>query len=176
MNTFNSIEEFSEWMKANKVDIENLNITPSVDTVGYVHEAGIPITTDTVTITTSDSTNQQWVISDNSNTTITPSPTKEVSVIVKSLSDQPEIKVVPLTESEEDINTWYVDDFESVENACSTSKVMYKGSTLLMNVCESEGVSKVTLIMEVDGKIQHIPFRLEKACQSCEDHDMIISL
>ena len=45
-----------------------------------------------------------------------------------------------------------------------------------MNVCESNGIATVKLIVEIDNEIKRLPFILEKSCQSDSEHDMIVSL
>lgn len=104
-------------------------------------------------------------------------PEKKPPVVnVKSLTETPVIKFKPITESEGAENTWIVDDFESMKNVCSTSKISYRGDTLFMNVCESDGKSTVSLILEIDGTITRVPFVLEKSCNTCGEYDMILSV
>jgi hypothetical protein len=177
MTTFSSINELEEWLKESELDIKDVEVRRIIKEENELTS----VTSDTITITSTDNANQTWVASDNISTSVSvPSvfSTEDIKVEVKSLSEQPAYKIMPLSEGadSDSENVWFVDDYESVEGACSTSKILYKGSTLLMNVCESEGVSKVSLILEIDGEIKRVPFKLEKACQSCEDHDMIISL
>lgn len=101
------------------------------------------------------------------------------TIVVKSFSEPTKVWMRPLNECAVGgtvHNVWYVDDYESLEGACSTSKISYKDNTLLMNVCESEGRSTVNLIMEVDNKIHKIPFVLKKSCNNDTGYDMIFFL
>lgn len=99
------------------------------------------------------------------------------NISVKSLSEQPQIKIQQeLSESVDGENIWIVDDFEFMEGACGTSKIIYKGDSLYMNVCESDGKAKVSLILEIDEKIKHVQFTLKKSCNMSDAHDMILSI
>lgn len=91
---------------------------------------------------------------------------------VKSLIDAPSVALFENSEYNE--NIWIVDDFEFVENACGASRVTVRDSTLLLNVCESEGAAHVKLVCETDGKIEQVEFKLEKRCNIEEDYDMIL--
>lgn len=101
---------------------------------------------------------------------------KECPVTIDVLPEDTNIKVIPLSESENNENVWYVDSFESIEGACSTSKVIFKGDTHLMNVCESEGRSVVSIPVKMTGKVVETKFLLELSCNNEESYDMIVSL
>ena len=173
---FDSIDALSEWLNEHTTSISNLDINLPTVTSGYVHVDGITDYNTTTTITTSSPAgNTQWeptdgtVVESNNSTVVR-------KIAIKSLSIQPTIKQVTLSESKDDNNVWYVDSYESVEDACSTSKIIYKGSTMLMNVCESGGESKVTLIVDVDGDIARMEFKLEESCNNTSEYDMILTI
>lgn len=98
------------------------------------------------------------------------------TVTVKSLSDQPNIMVVPLNESSNQENIWYVNSYEVIKDTCYTGKIDFDGTKLLMNICESGGSAKVDLLVEVDGKLRSVPFKLDLICNNDTDYDMIVSL
>lgn len=159
---FESIEALDQWLKESNRNISDIEVYT-------LHGPGSGTTT-TIHVSPpgdDDSINVPSVFE-----------IKDVNIEIKSLSESPKIKIEPLNESisEKSQNIWYVDDYESLEGACSTSKIIYKDNTLLMNVCESEGVSTVNLIVEVDKQIHKFPFILKKSCNNDTDHDMIIFL
>lgn len=98
------------------------------------------------------------------------------TVTVKSLSDQPNIMVVPLNESSNQENIWYVNSYEVIKDTCYTGKIDFDGTKLLMNICESGGSAKADLLVEVDGKLRSVPFKLDLICNNDTDYDMIVSL
>jgi len=158
MTTFLTIDDLQQWLSESGIALSDVQMglpsTLSVNTIETTTGSTLYVSTDTVSITEP--------------------PTPVVNV--KSLSEAPVIKFKPLTESEEDYNTWVVDDFECMEGACGTCKVVYRGDTLLMNVCECEGKSTVSLILEIDGKISTVPFVLEKSCNTDDECDMILAV
>lgn len=172
---FSDIEEFSKWILENNYSISNFkfNTKNSLDCNDC-----------TITTTSSESDEFQVVYLDEENTEGTvniPSvfDVRDINVKIKSLSDESiSIKVMPINE---DINyalqnKWFVDDYECIKDVCSTSKITFKGDTLLMNVCESEGNATVFLIVEIENEIKHLPFTLKRSCQKDSDHDIIISI
>lgn len=175
---FNTIDELSYWLHENKATISDLNISLPVMTSGYAHVEGDEIPNTSTTITTSHPAtgDTEWINVDAGAVceTIVAPITHEIAI--KSLSVQPNIRQVSVNESEYNSNIWYVDSYESVEDACSTSKIEYKGSTMLMNVCESGGESKVSLVVEVDGNIARIEFKLEESCNNTSEYDMILAI
>ena len=147
MAQFKDLDEFTQWMKEHDVDISDVYMELASPVKESVDEEACNI---------KDS----------------------IEIRVLSLSDQPNVKIQPLLEGDSKINSniWYVDGYESCPNTCSTSKVIFKESTLLMNVCDLDGQQTVKLVVEVNGKIEHIPFLLKNACEKSEGYDMIISL
>jgi hypothetical protein len=157
MTTFLTIDDLQQWLSESGAALSDVQMelpsTLGVNTVETTTGSTIYVSTDI---------------------SITEPHTPVVNV--KSLSEAPVITLKPLTESEDDYNTWVVDDFECMEGACGTCKVVYKGDTLLMNVCECEGKSTVSLILEIDGKISTVPFVLEKSCNTDDECDMILAV
>jgi hypothetical protein len=142
-----TIEELQSWLVENNLE---LTAAPKVATCGC---EGTPIE------------NLNHITAD------------DVKIVVKSLSEQPIIKTITLTESsDEKENIWVVNKFESVKDLCSTSKIVYKEDTFLMNVCESNGTSTVNLILEINDEIKHIPFTLKTSCPDDDVYDMILFL
>lgn len=185
---FESLNKFQEWLTENDLKLSDVDINEKVHTSGYAHVDG-DLTLSPSTITTTTTTDGSGIISVSDGTISTTDGTFTIhsgsnvtesiepkNIAIKSLSVQPEIKQVPLSESEGS-NIWYVDEYESIEDGCcGTSKIVYKGSTMLMNVCESEGESTVTLIVEVDGDIARVPFKLDESCNNTSKYDMILSI
>jgi len=148
---FNSLDDFKSWLNETTYSMSDLEIST------------------TCLECTEDSSDSQTIVKE----------TKVQEINIKSFSDIPKVKFNFLAESEnkeEHPSIWFVDDYESMEGMCSTSKIVYKGDTLLMNVCEANGQSYVNLIVEVDGRIKHHPFILEKSCNKDNDYDIIFSL
>lgn len=156
---FKSIEQFVSWLNENSLSISDIDIKSNCLPGGHK-----------LTESQSDQIIEEQVIEESA--TIA-----EPTIEIKSLSTQPRIRTV-LNEAEnaEAGNVWYVDDFESVPDACSTSKIVYKGDTFLMNVCESDGQSNVNLVVEVNNEIKRMSFALKKACTAEESYDMILAL
>ena len=155
------LQIYSEYENTNTGSISvNDSVSTSIEsgTTNYVYiDDGTPIISESVTITSTD------IVEDK-------------NIIVKSLTKQPSIKQIPLSEHAEDYNTWFVDDFESFEGACGTSNVKYKGDDILINVCESDGKSTVHLVIEVDGDIVRLPFMLKNSCDNTSGCDMILAI
>jgi len=168
---FNSIDELNQWLIENNYKFSDVDVVPLCNTC-------------VTTTVSSENTTQIWEVNhlDNFNDAVINVPsvfgTKDIDVKIKSISESPKIKLRPLSEADSvDVpNVWYVDDFESVEDACGTSKILYNGDIILMNVCESNGQSTVKLIVEIDGKIANLPFILEKSCNNTSGYDIILSL
>jgi hypothetical protein len=103
---------------------------------------------------------------------VTESESKDIdifskSVIIESLSNNPELDLVE-SPSGEDI--FYVLDFAATPNSCGTGSISLQDRITHMNMCESDGVSTVTLSIIVEGKrLPDIPFILKKAnhCHPC---------
>lgn len=127
----------------------------------------------TVTTSTGDPDNPVWV---DLSTGCTIKDLAEHNVSVKSFSDAPRIKILPLTE-DTGKNTWFVKEYEVVKDACFTGEIKFNGASYLMNICESNGDATVKLILEVDGDIKELPFVLQhNTCAEAKDHDIIIHL
>lgn len=171
---FATISELSRWLNESGLNLRDVTVLTHdapVVTSGYAQVEGTPIQNTTTTETAGIGINQAV------DATIIPESTMPKNVAIKSVSVQPKIKQVPLSESGESENVWYVDEYESVEDACcGTSKIVYKGSSIFMNVCESEGKSTVTLVAEVDGNIVRLPFILDTYCNNTTEYDMILSI
>lgn len=155
---FKSIEQFVSWLNENSLNISDIDIKSNC----LPSEHKLVESVSEQVIEESVGAEDKIV---------------EPTIEIKSLSTQPRIRTV-LNEAEnaEVGNVWYVDDFESVPDACSTSKIVYKGDTFLMNVCESEGQSNVNLVVEVNNEIKRMSFALKKACTAEENYDMILAL
>lgn len=173
---FNSIFDLSQWLNENDMSISDMEISIPVMTSGYAHVGDMNAEPATMTTTAGNggymTMDGSFVSSDGLNESAAVSK----NIDVKSLTRQPIIKEIQLTESTGDDNIWYVDSFESIKDACSTGKVVYKGDTLLMNVCESDGKCKVTLVVEVDGNIAQMAFNLETNCNNQSEYDMILAI
>lgn len=167
---FVSIEELSEWLNENSILLGDLQIGIPIKQCFDCRSDTTITTTMSSTLPTSELLTPTTILTSECDMGVS-----HPDIEVKSLSDQPLIRITPLSESTGD-NVWYVDDYESLKDACSTSKVTYNGNTLLMNVCEANGKTTVNLILEIAGKISHVPFRLEKSCNRSGDHDMILSI
>jgi hypothetical protein len=167
---FNDIEELSTWLSENDYSISDFQFN--------VSERG------DCTITTSTPSNTLQTIKlderDPDEVINVPSvfEVTDIDVKIKSLSEESiDIKIMPINEDINEIqNIWFVDDYECIEDVCSTSEIIFNGDTLLMNVCESNGVATVKLVVEVNKEIKRLPFVLKRACQEDSAHDMIISL
>jgi hypothetical protein len=173
---FTTVEELSTWLTENNKTMADMQIgVPLEPCTNCIVEGA---TTTEFSTTTTDATIMATGYTGPTTTdtvTVYVNPTPEVEV--KSLSEAPSIKVNPLTEGQAaEPNVWHVDNFESMKDACGTCEITYKGDTLLMNVCESEGKASVNLVLEIAGEIKHVPFQLKKACEKSTDYDMILSL
>jgi hypothetical protein len=80
-----------------------------------------------------------------------------ITVKLTSLSDSPVIKHY-LTEANQE-NEIYVKSVEVIPDACGTGKLELFDRTILVNVCESQGIVHVNLDLEVNGKeYNKVPF------------------
>ena len=163
---FETIEELTEWLTENNKTLSDL----------FIQEA-LPPTMTYANINTGSASSACGTKTDMN--TITQTIIAETwdpkEINVKSLTKQPNIQQIPFCEGIAEPNIWYVDDYEFIEDACGTSKIIYKGDTLLMNVCESSGTAMVSLVLEIDGNISVTKFKLNKVCNSPNKYDMIIS-
>jgi hypothetical protein len=158
---FVTLEQLSEWLTENNKLLSDLTFSDAPP---------ITYTISSSDVTASCGCNESTAVT----TTLDTWEPKEINV--KSLTTQPNIQQIPFCEGIAEPNIWYVDDYEFIEDACGTSRVVYKGDTLLMNVCESEGNAMVSLIMEMDGNIARTKFKLNKICNSPDKYDMILSI
>lgn len=85
------------------------------------------------------------------------------SVALHSLASRPLVNVLVDTTVTE--NVLYVDEFESIPFTCSTGKVSLLGTSLYMNLCESDGTGPVVhMDILVNETVHHnIPFKLKKS-------------
>jgi hypothetical protein len=159
---FVTLEQLSEWLTENNKLLSDLTFSDAP-----------PIT---YTITSSDVTSSSCGTCSAATITENESEELDFDIIVKSLTTQPNIHQIPFCEGISEPNIWYVDDYEFIEDACGTSKIIYKGDTLLMNVCESEGKAMVSLVLEMKGHVGVVEFKLNKICNSPDNYDMILSI
>lgn len=84
-------------------------------------------------------------------------------VLVESFFDEESFDL-KLSENEE--NVFYVSDFEAVQDACGTGKIVLPNRTLFMNMCEMENKAKVHLdIVIEDQKFNQVEFTLERTVE-----------
>jgi hypothetical protein len=84
----------------------------------------------------------------------------ESSILIESFSDCPEFV---MESTDDDVNTFFVKDYEAVPNSCGTGKIELSDRTSYMNMCEMDNNAVVDLTVVFEGKrISNIPFVLKK--------------
>lgn len=73
-----------------------------------------------------------------------------------------------------DENVLYVEHFESIPNLCGTGKVVINGKTLWLNMCESEGITKVSLPLTVKGVTRSQQFTLKYINEKAKEAAQVI--
>jgi hypothetical protein len=162
---FDTIEELTEWLTENNKTVSDL----------FIQELLSPTSTHTTIDTSSASAASGTVDMSNVTTATIVEAWVPKEINVKSLTKQPNIQQIPFCEGIAEPNIWYVDDYEFIEDACGTSRVVYRGDTLLMNVCESSGDAMVSLVIETNNNVAAIKFKLNKICNAPDKYDMILS-
>lgn len=60
-------------------------------------------------------------------------------------------------------NILFVEDFEYIENSCSTARIKLNEKIIWLNVCDAEGASKVNLDVAINEKnFYNVPFIIKK--------------
>ena len=89
------------------------------------------------------------------------------NILVESLSDSPAVKL-RLSESGEDI--FYVNNYDSIPDACGTGMIELPDRKSYMNMCEMDGVASVDLNIIIEGQRLSVKFQLAKT----EDEPYIV--
>lgn len=94
----------------------------------------------------------------NSETIVESNAPLKSTIKIMSLSDGPEVEVsmdATLVE-----NVLYVDEYNSIPNACSTGKVKFMGREIYTNICEDDSGSVIYLNLSLNENSHHnVPFR-----------------